>query len=215
MKIPVIINNRNLLTWTREMINKIKTLDNVGDIIIVDNDSSYQPLLNWYKSKPCDIVFCNNLGYTGAWLSGVVDLLNTDFYVVSDPDLGINDIPKDTLTYLDLKMNELKLDKIGLGLNSELVLKNHPYFNHIENYEKKRYLNSRLISDIYIDVATDTTFALYSKKTHYIGGGSTSFPYIAKHYPWYYSKEDVKNNEEFLYYIYNANSSASCKSFLI
>ena len=43
--ISVIINNRDLLTWTKAMVDKIKTLDNVGEIFILDNASTYKPLL--------------------------------------------------------------------------------------------------------------------------------------------------------------------------
>ena len=37
--ITVIINNRNLFTWVVEMVNKIKTYEGVGEIIIIDNGS--------------------------------------------------------------------------------------------------------------------------------------------------------------------------------
>jgi hypothetical protein len=49
--ISVIINNRDLLTWTKAMVDKIKTLDNVGEIFILDNASTYKPLLEWYERK--------------------------------------------------------------------------------------------------------------------------------------------------------------------
>ena len=86
MKIPVIINNRNLLTWTKSMVEKIKTYDNVGDVIIIDNKSTYEPLLEWYKTNPCEIVYCDNLGHYGAWNSGIVNKLNCEYYVVSPSD---------------------------------------------------------------------------------------------------------------------------------
>ena len=215
MKIPIIINNRNLLTWTRKMVGKIKTYDNVGDIIIVDNKSTYEPLLEWYNTKPCDIIFTDNLGHTCPWLSGVVNSLNSEYYIVSDSDMGLDDTPLDTITYLFDKMQELKLNKIGLGLNRDLVLEKHPYYGHINSYETGRYENSRLVSGVYLDVEIDTTFALYNISQHFCGGASTWNPYVAKHYPWYYSREDVKNDEEFLFYLNNASDSATCKRYLL
>ena len=215
MKIPVIINNRNLLTWTKSMVEKIKTYDSVGEVIIIDNKSTYEPLLEWYKTNPCEIIYCDNLGHYGAWNSGIVNKLNCEYYVVSDPDLGIDETPQDSLVYLLEKLKELNLDKIGFGLDRSLVLPECPYYNHMNNWEKGRYESSRFEKDIYLDVQIDTTFALYHEKYYFIGGGSTISPYMAKHYPWYFTKEDVKNDDEFMYYLDNASSSSTCKSFLL
>jgi GT2 family glycosyltransferase len=55
-KIPIIIMNFNLLTWPNQMVEDIKKFDNVGDIIIFDNGSTYEPLLEWYSTKPCEII---------------------------------------------------------------------------------------------------------------------------------------------------------------
>lgn len=213
-KIPVIINNRDLLTWPKKMIEKIKKLDNVGDIIIIDNGSTYEPLIDWYNTKPCDIVFTSNKGHTAPWTSKTIDSLNNDLYVVTDPDLGIDEIPNDTLVYLKDKLNEFNLKKIGLGLKYELTPIDSPYFNHIFNYEKKRVRNSRLENNVYLDVPMDTTFALYNKKEYFIGGASTGGEYRAKHYPWYLTNEERNHNKEFMYYINNANNSSSYKTFL-
>lgn len=216
MKIPVIINNRNLLTWTKAMVDKIKTYDDVDDIIIIDNNSTYLPLLEWYKTLPCTIIYLSeNGGHFAPWNSGTVSKLNSQYYVVTDPDLGIDDTPKNSLTFLVNKMQELKLNKLGFGLDKDLVLPHHPYYNHMRGWEDSRYANSRFENDVYLDVQIDTTFAMYSEPNYFIGGGSTVSPYIAKHYPWYMTKEDVQNNPEFLYYMNNASSSATCKAFLL
>ena len=37
MKIPVIINNRNLLTWPKAMVRDLSKWEGIGDIYIVDN----------------------------------------------------------------------------------------------------------------------------------------------------------------------------------
>ena len=214
MRIPIIINNRDLLKWPKAMVEKIKTYENVGDIIIVDNGSTYEPLLDWYNSKPCDIIYYKNLGHTGAWLSGVVSNLASEYYVVTDPDLGLDDTPQDTLIYLYDKMNKLNLDKIGLGLEWKSVGKNSLYYNHLMGYEKKRWQNSRIQDNIYLDIAVDTTFALYRIKKSFGGGASTGYPYIAKHFPWYMTKEESENDKEFMFYINHASSSSSYKKIL-
>ena len=195
-------------------MKKIKTYKNVGDIIIVDNDSTYSPLLDWYKTDPCKIVKVSNLGHAAPWIAGVIDSLNTPYYVVTDSDLGLEDTPDDTLDYLYENLLLTNLDKIGLGLDWKKVSLESPYYNHIQGYEKNRWNISPVVNNIYTEVQVDTTFALYQKNHYFIGGGSTSFPYVARHYPWELTKEDYDNNEEFKYYIKNASHSSSYKKFL-
>lgn len=214
MRIPVIINNRDLITWPKAMVEKIRTYDNTGDIIIVDNGSTYEPLLDWYRSKPCDIIYCKNLGQKGAWLSGVVKKLDSEYYVVSDPDLGLDDTPQDTLLYLVEKMNQLELKKIGLGLDWKSIGRSSPFYNSIMEYEGNRWKNSRINNNVYLDIPVDTTFALYKNKKHFIGGASTGYPYTAKHYPWYFTNEKRQDNYEYMYYLTNASFSSSTKKFL-
>ena len=214
MRIPVIINNRDFLTWPKKMVEKIKTYENVGEIIILDNASTYKPLLDWYNTNPCTIIRVENIGHTAPWVSGLIKSLNSDYYVVTDPDLGINDTPTNTLNYLVEKLEKFNLSKIGLGLEWELTPIESPYFEHIFNYEKKRVRNSRLEDNVYLDVAVDTVFALYKNKEYFNGGASTGGEYRAKQYPWYMTNEEREKNSEFMYYIKNASNSSSYKTFL-
>ena len=213
-KIPIIINNRNYLTWPKAMVETIKTFDEVGEIIIIDNGSTYPPLLEWYKTNPCTIVKIDNTGHKAPWSTGIVSNLKADYFVVTDPDLGLDRVPKDVLTFLRQKLiNNPGLGKVGLQLDSNIP-SDSPWVEHMEVYEKSRWAKSRVSSkdpDVYIDVAVDTTFALYNRKTttHWIGGGSVKAPYIANHFPWEISNHDRVNNSEFQYYLQNANKSSS------
>lgn len=215
-KIPVIINNRDLLSWPKKMVEKIKEYDNVGEIIIIDNASTYEPLLKWYETNPCTVIKTENIGHKAPWVLGIIESLDCDYYVVTDPDLGIEKTPKDTLTYLADRLERFNLKKLGLGLEWEPTPIDSPYFNHIFNYEKKRFKNSRVVDNTYFDVAIDTTFAIYrsSSKDYFIGGSCTGGEYRAKHYPWYMTEKDREENKEFMYYIKNASNSSSFKTFL-
>lgn len=213
MKIPIIINNRDLLTWPKAMVERIKKYDNVGDIIIIDNASTYPPLLEWYDTYPCIIIKQDNLGFAGAWDGGFIRALNPEYYVVTDSDMGLNDTPDNTLVYLKEKVDELKLGKVGLGLNWQVVKRECPYYNHMQDYELKRWLKTRVESDVALDVPIDTTFALYKENHYFIGGGSTFAPYIARHYPWEFTREEYASNEEFQYYIKNASDASSFKKY--
>jgi hypothetical protein len=212
--IPVIINNRDLLTWPRAMVKKIKSFRGVGDIVIVDNGSTYPPLLRWYDTCPCHVVRIGNLGHQGPWASGVVGWLNSDYYVVTDPDMGLEATPNDTLLFLKEKIEKLGLGKIGLDLEWARVSPESVYFNHVQTYEKERRQRSKVVDGIMIDVAVDTTFAVYRNQTYFVGGGSATAPYVARHFPWELSQGEYEGNDEFKYYINHAGSSSSYKSFL-
>ena len=215
MKIPVIINNRNFLTWPKAMVERIKEYDGVGEIIIVDNDSTYPPLLEWYATNPCRIERLDtNVGMGAPWVSGVVKELNGAPYVLTDPDLGLEETPDDTLLYLLDKLNTLQLDKVGLGLDWQIVEKKSPYYERLNLYEKSRWNKSPVKDDVYTEVQIDTTFALYNVDHYFIGGGSTTFPYVARHYPWEFSIEEARNSEEFMYYMDNATSASSYKTLI-
>jgi len=212
-KIPVIINNRDLLTWPRKMVEKIKTYDNVGDIIILDNGSTYKPLLDWYDTNPCTIIRGENLGHTGPWSSGLVNSLNSEYYVVTDGDMGLDNTPSNTLSYLQEKIDNFNMGKVGLGLEWRKIPENSKLYNHIQSYEKPRWDKSRIIDDLYLDIPIDTTFALYTHQHYFIGGASTTYPYVAEHFPWYFTQKELDNNYEFTYYIKNASNSSCYKTY--
>lgn len=107
MRVPVIINNYNLLTWPKEMVNRLKQWENIGEIIIVDNASDYEPLLEWYDTSPCTVIRLeSNMGHKAPWDSGVVSGLGTSVYAITDPDLDLSSTSKKPLTSaLKLCMN--------------------------------------------------------------------------------------------------------------
>jgi hypothetical protein len=215
MKIPVIINNRNFLTWPKAMVERIKEYDSVGEIIIVDNDSTYPPLLEWYATNPCRIERLDtNVGMGAPWVSGVVKQLNGAPYVLTDPDMGLGETPDDTLLYLLDKLNTLQIGKVGLGLDWQIVEKKSPYYERLNLYEKSRWDNSPVQDGVSMEVQIDTTFALYNVDHYFIGGGSTTFPYVTRHYPWEFSIEEARNSEEFMYYMNNATSASSYKTLI-
>ncbi len=212
--IPVIINNRDLLTWPKAMVERISKYEGVGDIWIVDNNSSNMELKIWYRTAPCKVVeISDNLGHTAPWDCGLVKGLKAPFYVVTDSDMGLEDTPDDTLLHLLDREMTLNMGKIGLGLDYNRVPKESPYYQHMLNYEKPRW-NGKMYDGVALGVAVDTTFALYSRQKYFIGGGSTYPPYTARHLPWEMTNEDYEKNEEFKYYIKHASNSSSFKWFL-
>ena len=196
------------------MVERIQRYEGVGEIVIVDNESTYPPLLEWYATNPCRIERHGNVGIAAPWLKQVVANLKAPFYVVTDPDMGLEDTPDDTLLYLKDRMMSLNIDKIGLGLDWQRVEDKSPYYKRLNLYEKDRWDKSVVQENVHMDVQIDTTFALYRVPVYFIGGASTTFPYVARHYPWEFSLEEARSDEEFMYYMNHATSASSYKTLI-
>ncbi len=213
MNITAVLINRNLLTWPKAMVEKIQTYENLAEIIIIDNESTYEPLLDWYATSPARILRIPNVGHVAPWIPELNAQIKTDFYVVSDPDLDLSDTPTDTMRFLaDCLVRHKHLEKIGLGLDIRSVPEASPYFAHVNNHEKKMWALP-LLDGILRRAPVDTTFAIYNKNimnSYKITGARTDYPYVAKHIPW----AVVDRSEEFDYYIQSANKSSSYKTFL-
>lgn len=210
--VTVLINNRDLLTWPKEMLSCINKYEGLHEIIIIDNASTYPPLLDWYAENPCKVIRLDeNKGHTAPFSSDVTSQVSTELFVVTDPDLGLLDVPTDVLLKMVDYIGRYPVNKIGLSLNYKTVPQESVYYSHVNGYEKNLWNNSRTYPGL-IDAAVDTTFAIYSKNksTEYtINGCRMEFPYTARHYPW----EVVDPDSEFLYYLEHANSSCTYLCF--
>lgn len=219
-KIPIIINNMNLLEWPSKMVQDCKTFENVGDIIIVDNGSTYEPLLDWYKTKPCEIIYSKNLGNLCPWILYIPQERNYEYYVVTDPDLDLSKTPSNCLIFLKEKMEKYnEFDYIGLSLSNYKQPINNPYHYHLSTWGYHNWENSKLEDGLLLNQIVDTTFAMYKNTKHHRGKScATNTPYSAEHLPWNITNEDLKNlkesNFEFYNYLLNAEGSCSYKKFV-
>jgi glycosyltransferase involved in cell wall biosynthesis len=222
MKIPVIINNRNLYTWPKNMVESLKTFDNIGEIIIVDNNSTYEPLLEWYKTNPCEIILLNeNLGQSCPWMIGLPNKRKYTHYVVTDPDLDLTETPKDCLNILYEKLEKYsEYTKIGLSLSNYDVSLDSPYHHHLKRWSDYAWDKDTIEDGLLKKQIIDTTFGIYTSSRHPNNDKSCSLnsPYSAKHIPWEYTYEYLKNlkeeNYEFYYYLENATSASSYRKFV-
>ncbi|APC06814.1 hypothetical protein AOC10_09820 [Polynucleobacter asymbioticus] len=212
-KVTVVLINRNLHTWPASMIKRIEAYDSLHEIIVIDHQSSSQDTLNMYSTLKHRVIYEKNLGHTSPWVENINQQIKTNFYVVSDPDLDLSRVPNDCLDILKSTLcNFPELEKIGLGLDVESVPIESPYYSHVNSYEKSLW-ELPLLEGIFRLAPVDTTFAIYHKRVmnHYkVCGARLNFPYVANHIPWTLKGYD----EEFAYYLKEANSSSSYKTFL-
>jgi hypothetical protein len=84
---PIIINNFNRLTSTRSMYESLRSR-NFNNIIILDNSSTYPPLLDWYATLNQNEVvrFSSNIGAHCLFESGYLKHIESEYVVYSDSD---------------------------------------------------------------------------------------------------------------------------------
>ena len=212
-QIPVFINSRDRLGTLRALVNWLKKAGQQR-IYILDNDSSYAPLLDYYRHlddhEPTVQVLRlkKNLGHTALWDSKVLEILHIDTpYVYTDSDVvPSEECPFDVLgDFLQVLRKYPFLKKVGLALKTDDIT----YFDAEKTREaEKRFYLHEIEPELYFG-AVDTTFALYRNYRHYnlYVSARTTGKRMARHLPWYYDYENLPEDER--YYMEHANKSAT------
>jgi hypothetical protein len=207
--IPIIINNFNRLEYLKLLI---EWLENAGykNIYIIDNQSTYPPLLSYYKTLPYTIFkLSKNMGYKAIWDTHVFLNFKEDYYVYTDPDiLPIKDCPDDILEYfISLLKAYPEAGKIGVGLKTDDLPDWYLLKNRVIEYEKK-YWEVKINNEVY-EALVDTTFALYrpgAKGDWELKAYRTDAPYLARHLPWYENTTQPTEEEKYYISLTNKNS---------
>jgi len=200
MLVKAIIVNRNLLTTLKATIEFLRKEVRVEEIHILDQSSTYPPLLEWYKTIPEIVHYSkNNSGPYVAW-DASIDHLREGMFIVADPDCTYDNVPSD---WLDVMINVLDKSgafKIGFSLdiedlpNTEIGIQAH---THESKYWEKE-------NEYGWEAHVDTTFALY--KPHSVFSYDAirlDKPYCIKHTPWYLDVTSIP--EEWQYYLDHAS----------
>ncbi len=202
--IPIVINNYNRLTFLTRLIESLESRG-YRNIHILDNDSTYPPLLEYYEHCPYQVHrLGRNLGYRALWLCEVYNLVKGSFYVYTDSDIILHeDCPEDFMrVFLQGMKRYPRCMKIGFGLliddlpdcfrDKEKVIRHESQF-----WEKP-------VDSLFFDAQIDTTFALYRPHSYGHSDGRhlmmrSGKPYVARHAPWYVDSNNL--SEEEAYYI--------------
>jgi hypothetical protein len=208
---PVYINNRDRLTTVRATVNWLLQAG-TQKIVILDNASTYPPLLEYYRDDLPKGVTVDYLGQNaGPWAfwDRHMHLQQRTPYIVTDSDLvPADECPKDLIHKLSALLKErpesgkvgpgLKIDDVpdaagsGCGMATE------------KSYWTRRYNKEAFLANI------DTTFALYPAGSDGKVGPwfdnennlRMDSPYVMRHSPWY---ETVPLSVEEEYYREHSN----------
>lgn len=211
-RIPIIINNYNRLTTLKQLIEALEKRG-YSNIHIIDNASTYEPLLRYYETCPYNIFrLKKNVGYKAIWKTGIYKQFHRSFYAYTDSDVVPHEnCPDDFLEHFWKIMMRYKFaTKVGFALKIDDLP---------DTFEHKQYIlecqhdfwQYEVEKDLF-RAPIDTTFALYRPfaKTNvnwYVQQFRTAGSYIALHLPWY---NDTKNlSEEERYYIRSCTESST------
>ncbi len=158
---------------------------------MVDNASTYKPLLDWYKEEErgLEVIFlAENAGPLAPWKAATDLAQGADCYVVTDSDLDLTGVPVDVLEKLrdGLRRHPASI-KAGLSIRID-DLPNLPASKAVAGWERQ-FWQTRLDDDWY-DAGVDTTFAMYLAGYHNDSPCArpairSAPPYTARHVPWY------------------------------
>lgn len=205
--IPIIINNFNRVTTLKMLIAALEKRG-YNNIYIIDNNSTYEPLLEYYEKECRHKVFRldKNFGTLALWQSGVFKKFRNNFFVYTDSDVvPIEDCPDDFLSFFLNILKKYRLaQKVGFSLKIDDIPDNNLQKPSILIHEGQFY-KFRIEEDNIYRAPIGATFALYRPRGRYRHANfhiqifRTGYPYMAYHMPWY--QDSLSPEEEERYYI--------------
>jgi len=212
LDIPVVINNYNRLTTTKKLADDLSRLG-YTNIHILDNNSTYPPLLEWYEECSYTIKrLDSNQQALSVYNSGYInEFIDKPWIAYTDSDIELNPLTPpgfiDTLIHFTEKYNKTK-GGLALKIND---LPNNEYAAHYHNWEAAHFWTNKLEEDVY-DACVDTTFCVIKPGLSFDYQAIRVAGYMtARHVPWY---TDFSNmDEEEKYYLATSTDNSSYKRF--
>lgn len=217
-EIPVIIINFNQLFYLKQLVDFL-VRRNFKNIIIIDNKSTYPPLLSYYeeiKNRVTIEHMKENYGHAVFFKNkDLQSKYGKGFFVITDADIIPNEnLPENFMSQMlsHLISNWRGITKVGFALGIDDIPNENVFKEKILSWEKKFWEN-KFAENIYI-AALDTTFALYKPNypqkydqisyldAHRFAGDCTS-----KHGGWYIDQNNLTEEQEF--FVKTASRSSS------
>jgi hypothetical protein len=213
-RIPIIINSFNRLN---SLLKLVAFLEKSGlkNIVILDNNSTYPPLLLYFDQCPYQVVrLKSNHGHLALWTSGLYRKYRWNYFAYTDPDVvPLEECPADFLSHFrSVLLHDKKVDKVGFGIKIDDIPDSFDLKARVIRHEQ-RHWEKEVLPNIF-EAPIDTTFALYRPLSKLKSGNSFTlrarrcgFPYLVRHLPWYVDSRRL--SEEDRYYAQTSNESSS------
>ena len=116
--VPIVINNFNRVNTLITLIHGLE-IRGYNNIYIIDNNSTYPPLLEYYKDCSYPIYMLNkNIGHLAIWETGIYKQFTDSYFAYTDSDLEIHpDCPDDFMEKFILLLKKYpKALKVGFSI---------------------------------------------------------------------------------------------------
>lgn len=185
------------------MVEHLFRLNKSQEIIILDNDSSYEPLIKWYKEieNKVDIRYLTNEGHLAIWATAIYKELG-EYFIYTDSDLELNEnMPDDFQLVMYNLLQKYEMNKVALAIKIDDLPNHYRYKNQVVRNEGRWWLE-QVEPDVY-KADTDTTFALMRNigDNTYRSLRIAKNDFICKHVPFYIDLDNLDEEEQ--YYIDN------------
>lgn len=188
---PIFINSCNRY---EPLLHQVTWLLKAGyeNITILDNASSYPPLLDYLSavSKHVAVIgLAQNVGKFALWRSGVIEIPEPPF-VYTDPDVVPDaNCPNDILAvFMQALERHPNKRKCGFGLRIDDLPECYAPRETVIAWESQFWTKPIRNNDMPCELFNadiDTTFALYLQRQFTPSAIRTGPPYVARHLTWY------------------------------
>ena len=208
---PCVIIGYNQLTYIKLMVKQLEKYTN--DIIIIDNNSSYGPLLEYYKNeyKYTLLRQKENYGHK-VYEKNFMNKIVGDMYILTDPDIEFNkEMPDNWIESLIKISNYFQAEKTGLALlydapdiRTDCIC----FGKNIYDWESQYWIYKFYYKNFEIySAALDTSTCLVNKQNKNSGHYRVAGNFLAKHLPWHKNFEKNIPKDEYDCYLKNNVSS--------
>jgi hypothetical protein len=217
---------RDRLTMARQLADHLAATGCTP--ILVDNASTYPPLLDWYYRCPYKVHrLAENRGHLCVWRERLPEFYGCNRYIVTDHDLDLSLVPNDYLQVLTrgLDTNPWAV-KAGLSLELDDLPDNQ---SARDKREWESQFWAKPLTTGYYQAFVDTTLALYDHtrlaptlpqeltpgniyRNPFLNAVRTLRPYTARHLPWYLPTERALLDPEERYYVEHCDPAISTYS---
>lgn len=203
-QIPIIINSFNRLTTLKQLIS---SLEERGwtNIYILDNCSTYPPLLEYFKTIPYEVIHLpGNLGFKALWRHKPSrKRFCGDYYIYTDADLVLDkDCPSDIIErmFFLLKNKYPYAFKIGPSIRIDDLPDCYNRKREVIEWESQFF--QKPVGDGLYRAPIDTTFALYRPRIGLsrrmsLESYRMAAPYQIVHLPWYENSSSLTDEEQY------------------
>lgn len=222
--IPIIILNRDRLEPMKKSVYILRK-KGYNNITVIDNGSTYKPLLEWYENNNTiqvynNIVVPNNVFALMNLVKAKIEpfvTMTSDYYVFSDSDtVPIGEIPSNFIEHMIEYQKKYNVQKVALGIKIDDINDlnpnpNHPLIQKAIEIEIQ-YWRNPIDEDkckLY-KYPVDTTFSLYRPNAPAVWAQNSirmGHPYLLQHAPFYYDLNNLPEDE--LYYLEHMDSKSA------